>query len=73
MAPTDSDDLISYRLDASEKRQDAIDAHLRATDAEIAKINDERTKALKWGITSLGSFVIFLIGLVTKYLWEHLK
>lgn len=69
----DNPELLAYKLIQIEKRQDALDAHLKATDADIAAINEEKSKAMRWGITTLGSIVIILAGVIVKFFTDRLS
>jgi hypothetical protein len=41
--------------------------------AEILALQNERDRALKWGIATLGAMVLTLIGFIVTFLKDHLK
>ena len=53
--------------------QERINAHLKAQDEAIKALEDERTKALKWGITVLGAAVISMGTWIFNLVTGHVK
>jgi hypothetical protein len=58
--------LTAHRLTEIEKHQEKIDE-------EIEALKDERNKALKWGIMTLGTCCIALAGWLFQFLAGHPK
>jgi hypothetical protein len=73
MPQSDELRLLEYKFQVLDARQKELDEELKVAEAAITRLNEERTKALKWGITTLGSLVLFLGGLIVKYITEHIK
>ncbi len=46
------------------ERQQKMDEHLKATDAAVKALEDERNHALRWGIITLGAGVMGLISVI---------
>jgi hypothetical protein len=53
-----SDPSTETEIAVIKEKQSTMEAHLKANDAAIAALVEERNKALKWGIMSLGSAVL---------------
>lgn len=60
---------LTQRLEVAES---ALTANKKATEDAIKAINDERTQALKYGVITLGSIVLMLIGWITSVFASHL-
>lgn len=50
-----------------------VDSELHETKAAIQALQDERTKALKWGIATLGGAVLAMASWMWTYISSHLK
>jgi hypothetical protein len=53
--------------------QERINEHLGAQDDAIKALEDERTKALKWGITVLGAAVMGMGTWIFNLITGHVK
>lgn len=60
---------LALRLELAEA---AVIDNKRIADAAIQAINDERTQALKYGVITLGSIVIGLLGWIGSVASTHL-
>lgn len=60
-------------IELLKKEQERINAHLKAQDEAIKALEDERTKALKWGITVLGAAVISMGTWIFNLVTGHVK
>lgn len=49
------------------------DQRLDALEEKVKQLGDDRDKALKWGILTLGSAVVGLLTWIFKFFSEHLK
>lgn len=55
------------------EKQKTMDERLQSTDAAVAALIDERNKALKWGILSLGSAVMGMGYWIVNFFTGHAK
>lgn len=71
-----SDQSVETQLALLKQRQEALETsnaeHNKATDAAIKALYEERTQALKYGVITLGSVVIGLIGWISSFISSHL-
>jgi hypothetical protein len=51
----------------------SVRAELEQMHDEIAALQTERDRALRWGIATLGAMVLTLIGFIVTFLKDHLK
>lgn len=51
----------------------ALEDHLKATDAKVAALEDERNKAMKWGIGVLGAAVLGMGSWIFNFITGHMK
>jgi hypothetical protein len=58
--------LLEYKLEAFEKHQEVTDKRVKA-------LEDERNKALIWGIIALGGAFLGLASWVFNFFTGHLK
>jgi hypothetical protein len=58
--------LLEYKLEALEK-------HLRETDAKVEALEEERNKAMRWGIGVLGAAVLGMGSWIFNFLTGHMK
>lgn len=69
MADQSQETTIALLLD----RQKTMEDHLKATDAAIAALVSDRSKALIWGITVLGGAVMAMGAWIANFVTGHLK
>lgn len=60
-------------IELLKQEQARIKAHLDAQDEAIKALEDERTKALKWGITVLGAAVMGMGTWIFNLISGHVK
>lgn len=53
-----ADESTETQLALLKQWKESVEAHIASTDAAVKALQDERTKALKYGITTLGSAVL---------------
>lgn len=53
--------------------RESVEDHIKATDAAVLALQDEHTKALKWGIATLGAAVIAMGSWMWSFVIGHLK
>lgn len=69
-----SEQSTETQLALLEQWREAVEDHIKATDAAVLALQDERTKALKWGITVLGAAVLAMASWMWNLLMSgHLK
>lgn len=55
------------------EKQKMMEEHLRATDAAVAALVSDRSKALLWGITVLGGAVMAMGAWIFNFVTGHIK
>lgn len=60
-------------IELLKREQERINAHLKAQDEAIKALEDERTKALKWGVTVLGAAVMGMGTWIFNLVSGHVK
>lgn len=68
-----SEQSTETQLALLEQWRESVEAHIKATDAAVMALQDERTKALKWGIVTLGTAVIAMGSWMWSFVVGHLK
>lgn len=68
-----SDHATEVELALLKQWRATVESELQETKDAIHALQDERTKALKWGITTLGAAVIAMASWMWTYLGSHLK
>lgn len=58
--------LLEYKLAA-------LEAHLKETDAKVEALEEERNKAMRWGIGVLGAAVLGMGSWIFNFLTGHMK
>lgn len=53
--------------------RDTVEARIKETDDAVMALQDERTKALKWGIVTLGTAVLAMASWTWNFVVGHLK
>ena len=56
-----------------EYQMKALEDHLKSTDAKVAALEDERNKAMKWGIGVLGAAVLGMGSWIFNFVTGHMK
>jgi hypothetical protein len=51
----------------------AIEDHLKETDKKVAALEEERNKAMKWGIGVLGAAVLGMGSWIFNFITGHMK
>lgn len=70
----DNPELLDFRLKAIEKQQDEDAARMKTIESAIESLKEERSKALRWGVTTLGTILIGLVSWIANLLvGGHLK
>lgn len=56
------------------QHMEQMEAHIEATDADMAMLRAERNQALKWGVITLGGWVIAMAGWIfAQFSGGHIK
>lgn len=72
----DLDRLMQWRItveDQIKETNKAVEDQIKTTNEAIKALQDERTKALKWGITVLGAAVMAMGSWMWSFLMGHIK
>lgn len=64
--PAHNSPVLEYQIKALEE-------HLKATDAKVAALEEERNKAMRWGIGVLGAAVLAMGSYIFNLVTGHLK
>lgn len=55
------------------ERQKVMEEHLVQTDKDVAALSNDRDKAMRWGILTLGSIVVGMGTWIFNFITGHLK
>lgn len=60
-------------IELLKREQERINHHLDAQDEAIKALEDERNKALRWGIGALGAAVLGMGSWIFNFITGHMK
>ena len=60
-------------IELLKREQERINPHLDAQDEAIKALEDERNKALRWGIGALGAAVLGMGSWIFNFITGHMK
>jgi hypothetical protein len=56
-----------------EYQMKALEDHLKLTDAKVAALEEERNRAMRWGIGVLGAAVLAMGSWIFNFVTGHMK